>query len=108
MKNAIVSSILALSVAALSAGCSAEYEPYEPEAGEELGTAEAAVAACVGDDLQYDFNAFAASLAVAIGKELGRWDVTSDFVISNGRLALSATGTTLSGPGCPNLKALLP
>jgi hypothetical protein len=107
MKNVIVSSVLALSVAALSAGCGAEYEQYEPEAAEEFGSAESAVAACVGDDLQYDFNAFAASLAVAIGKELGRWDVTSDFVISNGRLALSATGTTLCGTGCGNVKAIL-
>ncbi|HKO93769.1 MAG TPA: RICIN domain-containing protein [Polyangiaceae bacterium] len=107
MKKSIVTSVLALSAASLFAGCSAEYEPYEPEAGEEFGTTESAVSSCVGDDLQYDFNGFAASLAVAIGKELGRWDVTSDFVVSNGRLALSPTGTTLCGTGCGNVKAIL-
>src|SRR4051812_11037503 len=108
MKNALVTSILALSTAGLLGGCSAEYEPYQPAAGEEeFGTAESAVSSCVGDDLQYDFNGFAASLAVAIGKELGRWDVTSDFVVSNGRLALSPTGTTLCGTGCANVKAIL-
>jgi hypothetical protein len=107
MKNVIATSIIALSAAGLFAGCSAEYEPQEPVAGDELGAAEAAVASCVGDDLQYDFNGFAASLAVAIGKELGRWDVTSDFVVSNGRLALSPTGTTLCGTGCLNVKAIL-
>jgi len=107
MKNTILTSVLALSAASLLVGCSAEYEPFEPEAEADFGTSESAVSSCVGDDLQYDFNGFAASLAVAIGKELGRWDVTSDFVINNGRLALSATGTTLCGTGCGNVKAIL-
>jgi hypothetical protein len=107
MKTAFVTSVLALSAASLISGCGAEYAPYQADSEDELGTAEAAVASCVGDDLQYDFNGFAASLAVAIGKELGRWDVTSDFVVSNGRLALSPTGTTLCGTGCLNVKAIL-
>jgi hypothetical protein len=32
------------------------------------------VSACLGDDVNYDYNAFAASLAVAIANELGRWE----------------------------------
>ena len=108
MKNRILTSVLALSAASLLAGCSAEYEPFEQAAEEaDFGTTESAVSSCIGDDLQYDFNGFAASLAVAIGKELGRWDVTSDFVINNGRLTLSPTGTTLCGTGCANVKAIL-
>ena len=89
--------------------CGSEYAPYTPEGEPEvLGTAEAAVAACEGDDLQYDFNAFAASLAVAIANELGRWDVLGDFEVRNGKLELSQTGLLHCGAtGCDNITALL-
>jgi Ricin-type beta-trefoil lectin domain-like len=90
-------------------GCGSEYAPYVQETDtEELGTAEAAVAACEGDDLQYDFNAFAASLAVATANELGRWDVLGDFEVRNGKLELSQTGQLHCGTdGCNNITALL-
>src|SRR5262245_2356658 len=91
MKTAFVSSLLALGVGTLVCACGVENEPAATDDAE-LGTTWEAVSSCVGDDLQYDFNAFAASLAVAIGTELGRWDVQSDFLISNGKLAFSATG----------------
>src|SRR4051812_17107382 len=90
--------------------CGSEYAPYVPPQSETqaLGTAEAAVAACEGDDLQYDFNAFAASLAVAIADELGRWDVLGDFEVRNGKLELSQTGLLHCGTdGCDNITALL-
>jgi hypothetical protein len=45
-------------------------------------------AACGGDDS----NALSAALAVAIGNELGRWDVNTDFAIVGSKLELSATG----------------
>ncbi|MEO8185079.1 MAG: RICIN domain-containing protein [Deltaproteobacteria bacterium] len=97
-------------VGSLSLACGSEYAPYLPEESEPqaLGTAEAAVAACEGDDLQYDFNAFAASLAVAIANELGRWDVLGDFELRNGKLELSQTGLLHCGTdGCNNITALL-
>lgn len=80
-----------------------------PEALAELAVGELgqALAACEGDDVRYDFNAFAASLAVAIANELGRWDVTGDFQIASGKLELSATGLARCNGGCPNVKALL-
>jgi len=64
---------------------------------------EALSAACGGDDS----NQLAASLAVAIGKELGRWEVASDFQVTNGKLELSPTGTLLCGSNCKNVTALL-
>ena len=93
----------------LTIGCSAEYADWTPE-GEQsqvFGTAEAAVAACEGDDLQYDFNAFAASLAVAVANEMGRWDVLTDFELQNGRLELSSTGRAFCEDSCDNVEALL-
>jgi len=48
----------------------------------ELGSSEEALtASCVGSD---DSNLLAAGLAVAIAKELGRWDVNTDFIVNNG------------------------
>jgi hypothetical protein len=49
----------------------------------------------------------AAGLAVAIAKELGRWDVNTDFVVNNGKLALSTTGTLHCGSNCQRIGALL-
>ncbi|MEO8184633.1 MAG: RICIN domain-containing protein [Deltaproteobacteria bacterium] len=74
--------------------------------GSPFGSAAEAVAACEGDDLQYDFNAFAASLAVASAAELGRWEASTDFVVKYGKLELSATGELHCG-GCNNIRALL-
>ena len=85
-----------------------EYEGDEAETESTYGSAARAVNACVGDDLQYDFNGFAASLAVAIANELGRWDMATDFVVSNGKLALSSSANTTCGAnGCQNVKAIL-
>jgi hypothetical protein len=92
----------------LAAGCSSQYQEYQGDEVEPtLGTAQEAVAACAGDDLQYDFNAFAASLAVAIANELGHWDVATDFVVTGGKLALSPVGLSRCSNGCENVKALL-
>ncbi len=95
--------------AALGASaCGADYtDPVDDDGELELGAVSEAVAACAGDDLQYDFNAFAASLAVAIANELGRWDVHADFEVRNGKLELSATGNMRCNGNCPNITALL-
>ncbi|HEU4577263.1 MAG TPA: RICIN domain-containing protein [Polyangiaceae bacterium] len=71
----------------------------------EFGSSEEALSAsCGGSD---DSNMLAAGLAVAIAKELGRWDVNTDFVVSNGKLALSTTGALHCGSNCPRIAALL-
>jgi hypothetical protein len=62
---------------------------------------------CHGDELQYDSNAFAASLAVATANELGRWDAVGDFELRAGKLELSSTGELHCGAGCANIRALL-
>lgn len=99
--------------AALLGGCGAAYDleseeqPTDTDRDIELGSATQAVAACAGDDLLYDFNSFAASLAVAIANELGRWDVTADFEVRNGKLELSTTGQMRCNGGCGNVSALL-
>jgi hypothetical protein len=73
----------------------------------ELGQAEQAIAACAGDDPNYDYNALAAELAVAVANELGRWDATADFELRYGKLELSATGQMRCNGGCPNVTTLL-
>jgi hypothetical protein len=71
----------------------------------QFGTSEEALSAsCNSAD---DSNMLAAGLAVAIAKELGRWDVNTDFVVSNGKLALSTTGQLHCGSNCPRITALL-
>jgi Ricin-type beta-trefoil lectin domain-like len=113
MKQRIIGTAIGLVGSMLLAGCATEYAQYTEYEGDEAETessfasATQAVNACAGDDLQYDFNGFAASLAVAIANELGHWDVATDFVVSNGRLALSAVGTSRCTAGCENIKALL-
>jgi hypothetical protein len=53
-------------------------------------------------------NPAKAALAVAMGRELGRWTPNQDLTISNGKVVLSAAGLTqCGGTGCPNTKALL-
>ena len=90
----------------------------------ELGTAEQGVMNCTNLD---GTNSAMAAFAVAVAKELGRWQVGKDFVVvkSNGTtpgttgmmetLALSS-GSDTSGPkgssrcqvaGCPNINAIL-
>jgi hypothetical protein len=99
----------------LVAGCGSGYEPgYEPgdelsygdewSVEDELGTTSQELAAACGGD---DSNALSAALAVAIGNELGRWDVNTDFAIVNGKLELSTTGKLHCGSGCGNITALL-
>ncbi|HTV22819.1 MAG TPA: RICIN domain-containing protein [Polyangiaceae bacterium] len=70
----------------------------------ELGQVGQALAASCGGD---DSNSLAAGLAVAIANELGRWDVATDFVVTSGKLELSATGKLICGSGCPKTTALL-
>jgi hypothetical protein len=98
----------ALGACALLVACSGDFESDSvgPQEGE-LGTVEQAIAACPGDDALYDYNAFAASLAAAIGKELGRWDVVTDFEVRDGKLELSPLGVQNCGTGCASITALL-
>ena len=53
-------------------------------------------------------NPAKAALAVAMGKELGRWTPNTDLTISNGKVVLSSAGLSKCGSsGCPNTKSLL-
>src|SRR6185295_11668540 len=90
----------------LFAGCGAEGDGIEGD-GIELGSAEQAIAACPGDDPNYDYNALAASLAAATADELGRWDANADFVLTNGKLEPSTTGKLRCAAGCPKVTTLL-
>src|SRR5688572_11257574 len=99
-----------LAAGALLAACASDFDAnsFDPEL--DLGTVQQAAAACAGDDVNYDYNAFAASLAVAVANELGRWDANADFEVRNGKLELSSTGTTRcnsSPQGCSNVTAML-
>src|SRR4051794_4898716 len=76
-----VSSMGCLSLGIALAGCGEGVDAAGPQP--ELGTTEQAITACAGDDANYDFNALAASLAVAVADELGRWDATAEFVLLN-------------------------
>lgn len=93
----------------LLAACGVDHE-NAGEVAEEVATTTQAIAACEGDDALYDYNAFAASLAVAIADELGRWDASTDFEVRYGKLELSNTGTahcSALGASCHNITALL-
>src|SRR6187551_2483371 len=90
---------LLLTSLALISGCGAEGFPLDAEGGEpteeasldgdsmsiddsDFGELEQGLATfCSGDDT----NMLAAGLAVAIGKELRRWDVNTDFAVVNGK-----------------------
>jgi hypothetical protein len=109
VKRSIITSLVALVGPVLLGGCIAQDGAYTME-DEVTGTVEQPVAACAGDDVNYDYNAFAASLAVAIADEMERWDVTADFEVRSGKLELSATGTARCAAfpeGCGNTIALL-
>lgn len=105
--------VLSLLTSAVVAGCGADYDEYDmgaqdaTEVEDDLGVARQAASACLGDDVNYDFNAFAASLAVAIANELERWDVSGDFQVVNGKLELSAMGLQRCNGRCGNISALL-
>jgi Ricin-type beta-trefoil lectin domain-like len=111
MKHIRSGAAIALMASAAVLGCEGDYTGSETGAGDgddvELGSSAEAVSACAGDDVTYDFNAFAASLAVAVANELGRWDVTGDFQVVNGKLELSATGLSRCNGQCNNISALL-
>jgi hypothetical protein len=99
-----------LGSSALLSACAVEYDDSLTTPESDLGEARQAAAACAGDDVNYDFNAFAASLAVAVANELGRWDAYADFEVRNGKLELSATGDlhcAASPKGCANIIAML-
>jgi hypothetical protein len=110
MTSRFRASTLALTLA-MVAGCGSSDEFQIGDEGAdvdeteyEYGQSEEALSAACGGD---DSNQLAASLAVAIGKEMGRWEVSSDFQVSNGKLELSPTGTLLCGSNCKNVTALL-
>ena len=101
----------ALSGVVLLAACGGGYElgdeltvGDESALETEIGSAEQELSAACGGE---DSNALAAALAVAIGNELGRWDVNTDFQIVNGKLELSTTGQLHCGTACSNVTALL-
>jgi hypothetical protein len=115
---------LLLTSLALISGCGAEGFPLDAEGGEptqeasldsdsmsiddsDFGQLEEGLASFCGGD---DTNMLSAGLAVAIGKELRRWDVNTDFAVVNGKLEFSATGALRCGSGgvnCPRTTALL-
>ncbi|MEO8178432.1 MAG: RICIN domain-containing protein [Deltaproteobacteria bacterium] len=113
MKQRAMGTLVGLVGGMLLAGCAADYAGYAEYEGDEaeteatFGAAQQAVAACSGDSLQYDFNAFAASLAVASAKDFGEWDSANNFVVSSGKLALSSTAKTFCGTGCSSVKDML-
>jgi hypothetical protein len=109
MKHRVLGSIITLTSSALLGACGEGYDAGVADAAV-LGTTTQAAAACEGDDVNYDYNAFAASLAVAIADELERWDVNADFEVRYGKLELSATGTARCNAfpgGCTNIIAML-
>jgi hypothetical protein len=85
----------------------------EDFAGDEVSNFDAVdqeVTVC--DDNQYDHWRYLSALAVAAGKELGRWNAPVDFVKEstyvNPRILLSSTGQARCNPtGCPNVTAIL-
>lgn len=106
-RTARIWSTTLLAGGALLAGCGDSTDTVESGVGLELGSDSQAIAACAGDDPNYDYNALAASLAVATADELGRWDANADFVLQNGKLELSTTGKLRCSAGCPNVTTLL-
>jgi hypothetical protein len=122
--------VLSMAVATMLPGCSAgsvdEFGgEYGDEAGEdmmsldetlELGTAEQGVMSCTNLD---GTNSAMAAFAVAVAKELGRWQVGKDFMVQliNGQETLQLTsGSDTSGAKgksrcassvCPNVQAIL-
>jgi hypothetical protein len=108
IKRKFIRSLQVLTSLALLAGCGSDAGGLADDGTElELGSSEQAIAACPGDDPNYDYNALAASLAVATADELGRWDANADFVLTNGKLELSTTGKMRCAAGCPNVTTLL-
>jgi ricin-type beta-trefoil lectin protein len=128
-ERTLLRGLQAITSIALVAGCGASYSPDgdaagsgevsmsddvatsddvstsdEPSSSDELGSLEQGLSAACGGE---DSNALSAALAVAIGNELGRWDVNTDFQIVNGKLELSTTGKLHCGTGCSNITALL-
>ncbi|MEY4548791.1 MAG: Ricin-type beta-trefoil lectin domain-like [Pseudomonadota bacterium] len=116
---------LLLTSVALIVGCGAEGFPVDAQSDQqvdeaalneggmsldesaEFGQNEEALASFCGGE---DSNMLSAGLAVAIGQELGRWDVNTDFAVVSGKLELSATGKLrcgATGASCPKTYALL-
>jgi hypothetical protein len=104
MRKLVSSLIASCALVGLASACAVDAMP------EETGTADEAVCS----NLQ-GTNAMIAALAVAIGQELGRWNMSADFKIITGaynqqHIALSTTGQnrcTQMGNNCENIKALL-
>lgn len=119
--------------AATLSGCGAgDVERLDAESGDELmsvdeslelGTLEQGLLNCANPE---GANGAMAAFAVAVGKELGRWNVTKDFVIartngiapnttgsvevlklSSGSDASGSKGSSRCASGCPNVQALL-
>jgi len=77
----------------------------EQGAGEQTATAAAAVVGTQCYSMQ-GINTTKASLAVAMGIELGRWDAPNDLVVSGNKVALKQ-GVTCVSNNCANTKAIL-
>jgi hypothetical protein len=104
MRKLISCFAVTTALAALASACAVE-APTEEEMN--LGTAEEAT--CTNPE---GTNAMIAALAVAIGRELKRWQITTDFRLVAGPnwqtfMELTPTGLAQCSNGCANVKALL-
>jgi hypothetical protein len=104
MRKLISCFAVTTALAALASACAVE-APTEEEMN--LGTAEEA--SCTNPE---GTNAMIAALAVAIGRELKRWQITTDFRLVAGPnwqtfMELTPTGLAQCSNGCANVKALL-
>jgi hypothetical protein len=104
MRKLISCFAVTTALAALASACAVE-APTEEEMN--LGTAEEA--SCTNPE---GTNAMIAALAVAIGRELKRWQITTDFRLVAGPnwqtfMELTPTGLAQCTNGCANVKALL-
>jgi hypothetical protein len=103
MRNVISFSIVSAALVAFASACAVD------ASSDENLTGIAGQASCTNNE---GTNAMIAALAVAVGKELHRWKVGTDFTIVRGyanqeHLALTPTGLAQCQNGCANVKALL-
>ncbi len=97
-----VSKMKHVSVAVLAA-CGALACTEVPMTSEDISQHQEAL--CANGD---GVNSAMAALAVATARELRRWQPSTDFTVSNGRLALSSTGRSQCSDGrCWNTQAVL-
>ena len=108
MRNFVSLFIASAALAGLASACSVDTPGVE-----EVDSSGSEQAACANPE---GTNAMIAALAVAVGQELGRWKVGTDFKIIRGtynqeHLQLTPAGLSQCAankvPGCPNVSALL-